>query len=152
MNLDLKMKVDLKNMMKKLGKLEDAVRQQIESGALLQEARRFADGQVKVLRKKVKTSKDAKKVLAFIEQRKKQIEKVAKDIPSEVKQIRTLVLAQRKELEKIGNNLIKRARAGEFNAEKIRSVIRAATTKKAAKAAPRTTTKKRVVKARAKRK
>lgn len=134
------MKLDVKNVTKKLGRLETTLKKKLESGVLFSEVRRFADGQAKVLRQKVKTSKDAKKVIAFVEQRKKQIEKIAADLPGEVKTMRTYIKGQRKELEKIGNDLLKKAREGKINAESLRSAIRAATTKKAA--APRRSTKK----------
>jgi gamma-glutamylcysteine synthetase len=133
------MKLDVKIVAKKLGKLEQTLKKKIESGVLMNEVRRFADGQAKVLRQKVKTSKDAKKVIAFVEQRRKQIEKIAADLPSEVKGVRAYIKTQSKELEKIGNDLVKKAKAGQLNANTLRSAIRAATTKKAA--APRTTKK-----------
>lgn len=126
------MNFDVKNVVKKIGKLEETLKNKIESGVLFKEARKFADGQAKVLRQKVKTSQDAKKIIAFIDQRKKQIEKIAADLPGEVKQVRTFIESQRKELEKIGNDLVKKAKEGKINADTLRSAIRAATTKKAA--------------------
>ncbi|RZA00798.1 MAG: hypothetical protein EOP11_17955, partial [Proteobacteria bacterium] len=126
------MKIDMNAVVKKLGRLEGTLKKKIESGAIYKEARRYADAQVKTLRQKVKTSKDAKKVLAFIEQRKKEIEKLAADLPGEVKNVRGYIETQRKELEKIGNDLVKKARDGKLDADSIRSAIRHATTKKAA--------------------
>jgi hypothetical protein len=133
------MKLDVKVVAKKLGKLEETLKKKIESGVLMNEVRRFADGQAKVLRQKVKTSKDAKKVIAFVEQRRKQIEKIAADLPGEVKVVRAYIKTQSKELEKIGNDLVKKAKAGQLNADTLRAAVRAATTKKAAS---RSTTKK----------
>jgi DNA topoisomerase VI subunit B len=146
------MKLDVKVVAKKLGKLEETLKKKIESGVLMNEVRRFADGQAKTLRQKVKSSKDAKKVIAFVEQRRKQIEKIAADLPGEVKTVRAFIKTQSKELEKIGNDLLKKAKAGEINADVIRTAIRAATTKKAAprrstKKAAKTTTKKTAKKA-----
>jgi DNA topoisomerase VI subunit B len=126
------MNFDVNNVVKKLKKLENSLKTKIESGSLYNEVRRFADGQAQTLRKKVKSSKDAKKLISLIQQRKKQIEKIAAEIPGEVKTVRNYVKSQRKELEKLGNELIKKARSGEFNADTLRSAIRAATTKKAA--------------------
>lgn len=141
------MKLDVKTVAKKLGKLEETLKKKIESGVLMNEVRRFADGQAKVLRQKVKTSKDAKKVIAFVEQRRKQIEKIAADLPGEVKVVRAYIKTQSKELEKIGNDLVKKAKAGQLNADTLRAAVRAATTKKAAS---RTTTKKAATRTRAK--
>lgn len=93
------MKLDVKNVAKKLGRLEATLKKKLESGVLFNEVRRFADGQAKTLRQKAKTSKDAKKVIAFVAQRKKQIEKIAADLPKEVKTMRTYIEGQRKELE-----------------------------------------------------
>jgi ABC-type transporter Mla subunit MlaD len=144
------MKLDVKNVAKKLGRLEATLKKKLESGVLFNEVRRFADGQAKTLRQKVKTSKDAKKVIAFVDQRKKQIEKIAADLPKEVKTMRTYIEGQRKELEKIGNDLIKKAREGKINAETLRTAIRTATTKKAA--APRKSTAKKATRKKAARK
>ena len=140
------MKLDVKGVVKKLGKLEETLKKKIESGSLVNEVRRFADGQTKTLRQKVKTSKDAKKVIAFVELRKKQMEKLAADLPGEVKVVRSYIKTQSKELEKIGNDLIKKAREGKINAEVIRTAIRAATTKKAAPRKAKAATKKAAAK------
>lgn len=138
------MKLDVKEVMKKLGKLENNLKNKLESGALYEEMKRFADGQAKKLRQRVKTSKDAKKLISFVEARRKRVEKIAKDLPREVKTVRAYLQAQRKELEKLGNDLIKKAREGKINPESLRSAIRKATTKKAAP--QRTTTKKAAAK------
>lgn len=126
------MNFDVNSVVKKLKKLETTLKTKIESGSLYNEVRRFANGQAQTLRQKVKNSKDAKKLMAAVQQRKKQIEKIAAELPGEVKTVRAYVKSQRKELEKLGNELLKKARAGEFNATSLRSAIRAATTKKAA--------------------
>jgi ABC-type transporter Mla subunit MlaD len=147
------MNFDVNSVVKKLKKLESSLKTKIESGSLYNEMKRFANGQAKTLSQKVKSSKDAKKVLAAIQERKKQIEKIASDLPGEVKTVRTYVKSQRKELEKLGNVLLKKARAGEINAASLRSAIRAATTKKAASStkkkavSKKKTTKKTAVKA-----
>ncbi len=145
------MNFDVNSVVKKLKKLETTLKNKIENGSLYNEVRRYANGQAHTLRQKVKSSKDAKKLIAAIQQRKKQIEKIAAELPSEVKVVRNYVKAQRKELEKLGNDLIKKAKKGEFNAESLRSAIRAATTKKAA-SSMKTTAKKATKKAAKKRK
>lgn len=126
------MNFDVNSVVKKLKKLETTLKTKIENGSLYNEVRRYADGKASKLRQKVKSSKDAKKLIAAIQERKKQIEKIAAELPSEVKTVKNYVKHQRKELEKLGNDLIKKAKKGEFNAESLRSAIRAATTKKAA--------------------
>jgi ABC-type transporter Mla subunit MlaD len=140
------MNFDMKIIVKKISKMEEKLKDKIESGVLLKEAKRFADGQAKSIRQKLKTSKDAKKVLAFIEQRKKQIEKIAADLPGEVKVVRSYIQKQRSELEKIGNDLVKQARAGKINANTLRSAIRQATRKKAATSGKRASTSKKTTK------
>jgi ABC-type transporter Mla subunit MlaD len=136
------MKFDMNAVVQKLGRLEGTLKKKIESGAIVKEARRYADAQVKTLRQKVKSSKDAQKVLDFIEKRQKEIEKLAADLPREVKNVRGYIETQRKELEKIGNDLVKKAREGKLDADSIRSAIRTATTKKAAPKRRAATTKK----------
>jgi ABC-type transporter Mla subunit MlaD len=122
------MNFDVNNVVKRLRKLETTLKTKIESGSLYNEVKRYADVQAKSLKAKVKSSKDAKKVLAFIEQRKKQIEKLAADLPGDVKTVRTYVKQQRKELEKLGNELLKKAREGQINATTLRTAFRAAKT------------------------
>lgn len=130
------MNFDVNNVVKRLKKLETTLKTKIESGSLYNEVKREAAS----LGKKVTSSKDAKKVLAFVEQRKKQIEKIAADLPKEVKTVQAYVKSQRKELEKLGNELIKQAREGKINATSIRSAIRAATSKKSASSGKRAST------------
>lgn len=146
------MNFDVNNVVKKLKKLENTLKNKIESGSLYNEVKAYADDKAQTLRKKVKSSKDAKKLMALIQERKKQIEKIAAELPSEVKTVKNYVKSHRKELEKLGNDLLKKARAGEFNADTLRSAIRAATTKKAAGTSKKTTTttKKSATKKRAK--
>ena len=148
------MNFDVNNVVKKLKKLESTLKTKIENGTLYNEVRRFADGKAAKLRQKVKSSNDAKKLIAAVHERKKQIEKIAAELPGEVKAVRNYVKAQRKELEKLGKDLIKKAKAGEFNADTVRSAIRAATTKKAASGgtSKKKSTKKAVTKKKAKRK
>lgn len=126
------MNFDVNNVVKKLKKLETTLKTKIEKGSLYNEVRRYANGKAHELSKKMKSSKDAKKLVALIQERKKQIEKIAAELPGEVKTVRNYVKSQRHELEKLGNELIKKAKKGELNATSLRSAIRAATTKKAA--------------------
>ncbi len=135
------MNFDVNNVVKKLKKLENTLKNKIESGSLYNEVMAYADDKAQTLRKKVKSSKDAKKLMALIQERKKQIEKIAAELPGEVKTVRNYVKSQRKELEKLGNELLKKARSGEFNADTLRTAIRAATTKKAAGTSKKTTKK-----------
>lgn len=150
------MNFDVNNVVKKLRKLESSLKTKIENGTLYNEVRRFADGKAAKLRQKVKSNNDAKKLIAAVQERRKQIEKIAAELPGEVKAVRNYVKAQRKELEKLGKDLIKKAKAGEFNADTVRSAIRAATTKKAASStrttAKKATTRKAATKKKAKRK
>jgi hypothetical protein len=137
------MNLDVKTVVAKLGKLEGKLKQKIESGALYSEAKRFASGQAKVLRQKVKSSNDVKKIVGLIAERRKQIEKLAKQIPGDVKIVRSYIQSQRKELERIGNQLIKQAKSGKIDPKKIKLAINVRSGKTSSKkAAPRKTTKK----------
>lgn len=143
------MNLDVKSVVKKLGKLEATLKSKIESGTLINEVKRFANGQVKTIRQKVKSSNDVKKLVSIIEQRKKQIEKIAADLPSEVKSVRSYIKKQRTELEKLGEQLIKQAKAGKLNANSIRSAIqstRARVLKTSAKVTSKKTTAKKAKK------
>lgn len=146
------MNFDVNNVVKKLKKLETSLKTKLENGQLYSEVRRFADGKAAKLKQKVKSNSDAKKLMAAVQQRRKQIEKIAAELPGEVKAVKNYVKAHRKELEKLGKDLIKKAKAGEFNADTVRSAIRAATTTKAASGGTSKKTKKAATKKKAKRK
>ena len=100
-------KGQVRNVISKLNQLEKSLRNKVESGALLNEAKRFADSKSKILRQRVKTNKDLKKIVNIVEQRRRQFEKVAKDLPREVQNVRSYIKSQRKELERIGDRLWK---------------------------------------------
>jgi hypothetical protein len=53
------------------------------------------------------------------------------------------VKSQRKELEKLGNELLKKARAGEISATSVKAAFRAATTKKASSSSKKKTSAKK---------
>lgn len=127
------MNLDVKTVVAKLGKLEATLKRKIESGALFNEVKRFANGQAKVLRQKVQSSKDVKKIVGLIEERRKQIEKVARELPRDVKEVRSYIQTQRKELERIGNQLLKQAKEGKIDPKKIKFNIRVSSGKKAAR-------------------
>lgn len=139
------MNLDVKSVVAKLGKLEAKLKQKIESGALINEAKRFANGQAKTLRTKVQTSKDVKKIVALVDERRKQVEKLAKQLPGDVKVVRSYLQSQRKELERIGTQLLKQAKEGKLDAKNLKAAYRSATTKKAA---PRKTSTKKAAKKR----
>ena len=127
------MNVDVKNVVSKLNKLEKTLRSKIESGALINEVRRYADTKAKVLKQKVQHSKDLKKVVAVLDQRKKQFEKAAKGLPKEVKAVRSYLLSQRKELDKLGKGLLNRVKAAQGKkAPAKKAAARKSTTKKTA--------------------
>ncbi len=100
-------KGQVKNVISKLNQLEKTLRNKVESGALFNEVKRFADSKSKILRQRVKTNKDLKKVVNIVEQRRRQFEKAAKELPREVKNVRSYIKSQRKELERIGDRLWK---------------------------------------------
>lgn len=134
------MRLEAKSILKKLGKLEQALVKKVESGTLLNEARKFADAKSKLVKQRLKSSKDAKKLAAFVQKRKKDVEKLAANLPRETQMIRAYVKTQSKELEKLANDLLKQAKEGKLNATSFKAAIRAATTKKAApkkRAAPK---------------
>ena len=112
------MNLDVKTVVAKLGKLEAKLKEKIESGILFNELKRYADGKAKILKQKVKSSNDVKRVIAVVEQRKKQFEKLAKEFPREVKAVKSFIQTQRSELERIGNNLLKQAKARKMGAAK----------------------------------
>lgn len=135
--------MDVKTVVSKLGKLEKTLKQKIESGTLANEVKRFANSKTKELKQRVKTNKDLKKVVAVVVERRKQVEKIAKDLPREVKTLRTYVESQRKELEKIGNQLLTKVKEAQKNG-KLDIKVNLKGLKAAARKAParKTTTKK----------
>lgn len=141
------MNLDVKKVVAKLGKLESTLKRKIESGALFHEVKRFANGQAKVLRQKVQSSKDVKKIVRLLEERRKQIEKVARDLPRDVKEVSTYIQSQRKELERIGNQLLKQAKEGKLDPKKIKFKVRAKSGKKAGPTTTKKTARKTTKKA-----
>lgn len=129
-------KGQVRNVVSKLNKLEKTLRNKVESGALFNEVKQFADSKSKILRQRVKTNKDLKKVIGIVEQRRRQIEKVARVLPKEVQVVRSYIKTQKKELEKLGERLVK-----VMNERKSAGVAKKTTTRK--KATRKTTTKKR---------
>lgn len=100
-------KGQVRKVVSKLNKLEKTLRSKVESGALFNEVKQFADSKSKILRQKVKTNRDLKKVIGIVEQRRRQIEKVARVLPKEVKIVRSYIQTQKKELERLGDRLFK---------------------------------------------
>jgi hypothetical protein len=137
------MNLDVKKVVKKIGKLEATLKNKIESGALFNEAKKFAEGQVKILRQKAKTSKDAKKVMTFIDQRKKQIEKVAADLPRDVKNVKSFIQTQKKELSRLRDQLLKQVKDAKIKNKSLKMAINITTGKKAAKTSAKKTTSKK---------
>lgn len=121
--------VDLKKTKAKLLSLQKSLKTKIEKTELYNE-----------LKTKVKHSNDVKKVVAIVEQRRKQIERLARTLPKEVKQVKTYLHSQRKELEKMGEGLIKRVKAAQ-SMQKTSGKAKSRTTAKRA-SAPKGTTKK----------
>ncbi|MDR3607255.1 MAG: hypothetical protein P4M08_07740 [Oligoflexia bacterium] len=70
----------------------------------LEEARKYAEKQGNGLRKLF--TSDSAKVEAFLERQKKELARIQKRIPGEVKKYRSLLQAQSKELEKILGNVM----------------------------------------------
>jgi hypothetical protein len=118
------MTIEVRTVAAKLNKLQKTLKAKVESTALYNE-----------VKKKVRTSNDLKKVVAIVEQRKKQVEKIAKELPREIKIVKSYLESQRKELEKMGNGLLAKVKAA-----------KATKSGKSARPAARTTTKKRATK------
>ena len=125
------MNIEVKSVVAKLGKLEKTLRRKIESGVLVKEVKDFADAKSKLLKQKVRTSKDLKKVVAIVEQRRKQIEKVAKELPRDVRVVRSYVESQRKELKKIGTKLLAKVREAQVGRKTSKKAASRKTSKKA---------------------
>lgn len=131
------MNLEVKNVAAKLHKLQKNLKMKVESTALYNE-----------VKKKVKTSSDVKKVVAIVEQRKKQIERIAKNLPKEVNTVKNFLESQRKELEKLGTGLLAKAQKAQGKAVHAKVAKPKTTAKKASTkaTAARKTTKKAAVK------
>jgi hypothetical protein len=125
--------IEVRGVAAKLNKLQRTLKTKVEATQLYKEVER-----------KVKTSNDLKKVTALVQERRKQIEKIAKVLPAEVKMVRNYLESQRKELEKLGNGLVakvKQAQHAKRTSSKKAAPRRAHKTT-TRKAAHKTTTKK----------
>lgn len=104
MNADLKKM--LENVRSAQAKLQDFVKNQ----DWVDEARKYAERQGAEVKKVL--SSDVNKVKSFLEKEKKELERLQKQIPGEVKKLRGLVKNQTKDFEKFLNTLRKNGAVG----------------------------------------
>jgi len=98
---------EMKNLVTKVKQLQRNFERKLDSNLSWAEAKRFATNRGKGLARQVNNNKDVKNVMAYVEQRRKQLERVSKQLPKEVRQMKTFVNQQKKELEKIGGQLVR---------------------------------------------
>lgn len=100
-------KVNLKDVVTRIQKVEKDLKARIESGELQKQVKSFTKAQAKALRAKVENSQDLKRAINVVEARKKQVERMAKVLPKEVQMVRSYIVSQRTELKKLGDRLVK---------------------------------------------
>ena len=120
----LNVKIDAKNVANKLGKLQKSLKTKIEGTALYHEVKR-----------KVETSHDVKKVVTLVEKRKKQLAQMAKELPRDVREVRTYIKTQRKELHRLGNGILARLKAAQQVKKTGNSAAKKSSKKKSSKKA-----------------
>lgn len=131
---------DLNNLLNRVRDLQTMLEAKLEESVLMRDLKKYAASQQKVLKKKINSSADIKKVVTYVEKQRKHLDKVAKNLPKEVATVGKFVKAQRKEFEKLGKKLIQELSTGDLKAAS--ATARRATTTK---------TKKRTTKSRSRR-
>lgn len=112
------MATDVNVLLNKVKKLQKSLEQKLDQSALVRDLKKYAATQQKVLKKRIDSSSDLKRAIGYIEKRRKELDKVTKNLPKEVATIKKFVAAQRKEFEKVGKQLIKELAAGDLKAVK----------------------------------
>lgn len=102
------MNTELKRMMNRIKDAQKRLQKIVKDQDWVGEARRYAEKQSVEVKKLFSTDMD--KVKIFLERERKELEKFQKQIPSEVKKFRELLMAQRIEFEKLIRNLSKNGR------------------------------------------
>lgn len=103
--------------------MEEKLKTNLESGVLFQELKKMANGRAKGFKQKVKSSGDVKRLIHFIEKRKKEVERLKVEIPRDVKTVRSFLHTQRKELEKIGNQIVREVKTDGLNRGTLKSAV-----------------------------
>ena len=109
LELNVGLKSNLKTAAARLAKLQGKL--VTRSKPLLKQLRSYAEVQSKELQKQLGSSQDVKRVLNAVEKRRKDVEKLARNLPKEVKVVRSYLQTQVKELEKLANNIVKNGSA-----------------------------------------
>ena len=109
LNMDLKMKTDLKKVVNKVKAAQGRLQTALQDRTWIEDARKFADQQRKDVSDLL--SSDIGKVRKFLETERKGLEALQKQIPGEVKKFRKFVDRQKKDLEKLLKTVGKKSKA-----------------------------------------
>lgn len=99
------MKSEMKNVVNRVKSAQSRLQDLLSSQDWRDEARKYAEKQSKELKKLI--TADAGHLLQFIERQRNELERFQRQLPSEIRKLRTFIGGQRKELEKILANLRK---------------------------------------------
>lgn len=109
------MNTELKRMMDRIKDAQKRLQKIVKDQDWVGEARRYAEKHGVEMRRLFSTDMD--KVKIFLERERKELERVQKQIPGEVKKFRDLLAAQRVEFEKLIRNLSKNGRSASEKGE-----------------------------------
>ncbi len=98
---------ELKRVVSKVKSVHSKLVTKINDQSWIDDARKYAEKHKAEVRKVINAENIAK-VKTFIDKEKKELERLQKQIPSEIKKLRSYVNSQRKEVEK----LLRRVKAG----------------------------------------
>jgi hypothetical protein len=98
------MNTELKKIVGKMKQAQHKIQRVMKSQDWLDEARKYAERQGSEVKKLF--SSDSVKLEAFLERQRKELARIQKRIPGEVKKYRSRLQTQSKELEKLLGNLI----------------------------------------------
>lgn len=112
------MATDMNMFMNRVKKLQKNLETKLEQSALVRDLKKYAMAKQKVIKRQIDSNADVKRALSYIEKRRKELDKVTRNLPKDVATVKKFVAAQRKEFEKASKQLIKELRAGDLEAAK----------------------------------
>lgn len=98
---------EMKKVVNKVKDVRSKIVTKINDQSWIDDARKYAEKQKAEVRKVINAENIAK-VKSFVDKEKRELERLHKQIPSEIKKLRSFVQSQRKEVEK----LLRRVKAG----------------------------------------
>jgi hypothetical protein len=110
------MPTDLNPLLNRVKKLQKTMEQKLETSPLVQDLKKYAVAQQRMVKKRLNSNSDLKRALGYIEKQRRELDRVTKNLPKDMQTVKKFVSAQRREFEKVGKQLLKEIAAGDLKA------------------------------------